>query len=74
MEILRKEDRHITNLLPHLEQLLEQTGAAPYVTAPIVSQEKWDGFVDQMETYTGASIVAQEELYMEVLKVPLAKL
>jgi len=71
---LRKEDDHISNILPNLEQSLEQTGAAPYLTAPIISQEKWDTFVDQMETYTEPSTVAQEELYKEVLEVSLAKL
>ncbi|TVY33571.1 Acyl-coenzyme A oxidase-like protein [Lachnellula subtilissima] len=72
--ILRKEDRCIKKLMPHLKQLLEQTGAAPYVTAPIVSEDKWDGFVDQMETHIGPNTISQEDIHKNRLAMGGSKI
>ncbi|EMD40441.1 hypothetical protein CERSUDRAFT_130285 [Gelatoporia subvermispora B] len=47
------EDRAVSAALPHLEALLEQTGAKPYCVAPIVSDNTWAQFVDNLPTYGG---------------------
>lgn len=48
------EDRALTVALPHLETLLEQTGARPYYCiAPIVSDEAWSEFVQRLPRFGG---------------------
>ncbi|KAH8093147.1 hypothetical protein BXZ70DRAFT_950310 [Cristinia sonorae] len=47
------EDRALTVALPHLEDLLEETGARPYCIAPIVSDESWEGFVQSLPHFGG---------------------
>ncbi|CAI7610691.1 unnamed protein product [Penicillium glandicola] len=48
------EAQRLSAVLPHLDALLDATGAEPYCTAPILSQTSWDHFVDQLETKTGS--------------------
>lgn len=38
-------------IYPRLDSLLERWKIAPYVTAPIVSDEKWTAYVQSMESY-----------------------
>ncbi|KAJ5158873.1 Acyl-CoA dehydrogenase/oxidase [Penicillium coprophilum] len=47
------EAKRLSAVLPRLDKLLDETGAGPYCTAPIISQTSWDQFVDQLETKTG---------------------
>ncbi|OQE37980.1 hypothetical protein PENCOP_c009G08686 [Penicillium coprophilum] len=47
------EAERLSAVLPRLDRLLDETGAGPYCTAPIISQALWDQFVDQLETKTG---------------------
>ena len=51
--ILEMEDRAITAALPHLESLLEETGARQYCVAPIVSDDTWDNFVRNLPHFDG---------------------
>ena len=46
-------DSATLDILPELEQLLEDTGAEPWVIAPILSQDRWNAFVSQLPTFTG---------------------
>lgn len=40
-------------LLPHLEELLHETGGGPYSNAPMTSEKLWSVFVSELETYSG---------------------
>jgi len=53
--IAEMEDRAVSALFPRLEDLLEKTGAAPYCQAPIVSDEAWRIFVDELPSYSGSA-------------------
>ncbi|OGM41715.1 acyl-CoA oxidase [Aspergillus bombycis] len=47
------EMQAMNGVLPRLEQLLDATGAEPYCTAPIVSNEAWAEFVNSLEVHKG---------------------
>jgi acyl-CoA oxidase len=47
------ESRAATVLLPRIEQLIEKTGSAPYVNAPIVSEDRFTSFIRSLPTFTG---------------------
>lgn len=47
------EDSAVLATLPRLEELLEATGARPYCVAPIVSDETWASFVENLPHYDG---------------------
>jgi acyl-CoA oxidase len=38
-------------LLPQLDQLLEQLDVEQYVVAPIVANQRWDRYVETLETH-----------------------
>ena len=38
-------------LLPHIDMLLEMLEVEPYIVAPIVSDEKWNCYVNRLDTY-----------------------
>ncbi|KAL4767074.1 hypothetical protein BDW60DRAFT_227045 [Aspergillus nidulans var. acristatus] len=40
-------------LLPDLEKLVYETGAAPYSSAPMTSDRLWNAFVSELETFAG---------------------
>ncbi|KAF4567435.1 hypothetical protein EYR40_006439 [Pleurotus pulmonarius] len=48
-----KEDEALRAALPMLDRWLEDTGVEPYVSAPIVSQDRWDSFVSGLECVRG---------------------
>ena len=48
-----KEDEALRAALSMLDRWLEDTGAEPYVFAPIVSQDRWEGFVSGLECVRG---------------------
>ncbi|TCD67919.1 hypothetical protein EIP91_011783 [Steccherinum ochraceum] len=52
-EITAMEDRAVTALMPKLEDILESTGAGPYVHAPILTEESWWKFMDGLPELTG---------------------
>lgn len=41
-----------TQLLPRLEFMLQQSGAAPWATAPILKEQAWMEFLDRLPTFT----------------------
>lgn len=47
------ESAALDSLLSRLDTLLEDTGAAEYVSAPMVSKEKWKTFVEPLPVYSG---------------------
>lgn len=48
-------------VLPELERLVEETGVQPYCTAPMTSQALWDGYVEELETFSGDAVWKFEE-------------
>jgi acyl-CoA oxidase len=44
-------------LLPHLEDLVRETGAQPYSNAPMTSERLWDEFVSELETFSGEASI-----------------
>ncbi|CEJ55040.1 hypothetical protein PMG11_01318 [Penicillium brasilianum] len=48
-------------VLPELERLVEETGVQPYCTAPMTSQALWDGYVEELETFSGNAVWNFEE-------------
>lgn len=54
-----KEDEALREALPILDRWLDDTGMAPYVSAPIVSQGRWEGFVSGLECVRGPQDVAE---------------
>lgn len=51
------EDRALTAALPKLEEFLETTGARPYCIAPIVSDESWARFVENLPHFGGEAVL-----------------
>ncbi|KAJ5726132.1 acyl-CoA oxidase [Penicillium malachiteum] len=49
------------SVLPDLERLAEETGVEPYCTAPMTSQALWDGYVEELETFSGDAVWKFEE-------------
>ncbi|KAK9234724.1 acyl-CoA dehydrogenase/oxidase C-terminal [Lipomyces kononenkoae] len=45
------EAKAMNSILPRLDQLLDETGAGPYCTAPIITDEDWHSFVDGLQGY-----------------------
>lgn len=56
-QMAEMEDRALSATFPRLEDLLEQTGAGPYCTAPIISDESWAGFVENLPGYEGDAVL-----------------
>ncbi|KUL91691.1 hypothetical protein ZTR_01050 [Talaromyces verruculosus] len=42
-------------LLPEMEKLVYNTGAAPYSSAPMASEKGWNVFVSELETFEGGA-------------------
>lgn len=43
-------------LLPEMEKLVYNTGAAPYSNAPMASEKGWNVFVSELETFEGEAV------------------
>ena len=79
-KLREREARALDAVFPHLEKYLERMDVAPYITAPISSDEKWELFVDTLETFgetsseLGVGIVGKllcgDESSIEVQTVP----
>jgi acyl-CoA oxidase len=48
------EESALDAVLPHVERLVGDFGAEPYLTAPIVSDAAWDTFVEGLPVYRSA--------------------
>lgn len=56
-------------LLPDLEKLVYETGAAPYSNAPMASERLWNTFVSELEVFSG-----EASFDIGMSSEPLAKL
>jgi hypothetical protein len=53
---LRDREAHaLETVFPHLDEYLERMDIAPYIIAPIVSDDKWKEFVNSLETFGNTS-------------------
>ena len=50
-ELREREARAIEAVFPRLEEYLARMDVAPYVVAPIVSDERWNQFVGTLQTF-----------------------
>ena len=50
-ELREREARALEAVFPRLEEYLAQMDIAPYVAAPIVSDEKWKQFIGTLQTF-----------------------
>lgn len=61
-KLREREAYALDAVFPHLEEYLARMDVAPYIIAPISSDDKWEQFVDTLETFgetssEGAGIV-----------------
>ena len=47
------EDRAITAALPHIEEYLVSTGAEPFAVSPVLTQESWEKFINDLPLFNG---------------------
>jgi alkylation response protein AidB-like acyl-CoA dehydrogenase len=52
-DILAREAKVIDELMPRLDELLDETHAEPHATAPIITEERFLDFVDDLPTSHG---------------------
>ena len=79
-ELRKREACALEAVFPHLEEYLARMDVAPYVLAPISSDEKWKLYVDTLQTFgatsseLGAGIVGEhfydDDSSMQVQMVP----
>jgi hypothetical protein len=50
-ELREREACALEAVFPHLEEYLARMDVAPYIVAPISSNEKWELFVDKLQTF-----------------------
>jgi len=50
-ELREREARALEAVFPHLDEYLARMDVAPYVVAPIVSDEKWKQFIGTLQTF-----------------------
>lgn len=54
-ELREREARALEAVFPHLDEYLARMDVAPYVVAPIVSDEKWNQFIGTLQTFEETS-------------------
>ncbi|CAG8100244.1 unnamed protein product [Penicillium salamii] len=47
------ESQAVDDLLPHLQNIMQESGMQDYCNAPMASKFLWDGFVGRLETFKG---------------------
>jgi len=63
---VRMETEAAKKLLPHIGMLLEMLEVEPYIVAPIVSDEKWNCYVNKLDTY-GEMAIPTRSVICELL-------
>ena len=49
---LEMEERAVTSVVPFIDEFIDRTETGPVVTAPILSEESWEGFVRNLELHS----------------------
>ncbi|CAG7941642.1 unnamed protein product [Penicillium salamii] len=53
-DVQREMESHaVDDLLPHLQNIMQESGMQDYCNAPMASKFLWDGFVGRLETFKG---------------------
>ncbi|RDA94672.1 hypothetical protein CP533_2471, partial [Ophiocordyceps camponoti-saundersi (nom. inval.)] len=52
-ELYARHAAAVQKLLPRLDEMLDGTGAAAWATAPMISGEAWDGWIDGLAVFEG---------------------
>ncbi|EOD44663.1 putative acyl- oxidase protein [Neofusicoccum parvum UCRNP2] len=50
-DMLAREERALSALLPRLDELLEESGVDRYSSAPVLSRDSWERFVDSLPVF-----------------------
>lgn len=66
MDQRRREDAAVSSFMPHLDDFLTQLNIERYVSAPIVSDDSWKGYLNALTVHSG-NAVPQGELFQAVL-------
>ena len=74
-ELRRREAHALEAVFPRLEEYLARMDVAPYIIAPIVSDEKWEQFFGALPTLSETREVPEDEevTRKEVSKVPFVE-
>ena len=54
---LEMEELAVSDVLGDISKYLALTESEPFITAPILSQEKWEGFVETLELHKGEGVL-----------------
>lgn len=57
-----REDAAISRALPKLQEYISSLGIENYVTAPIINDQKWQNWVNDLPSYVGNGIPADPTL------------
>ncbi|KAF4610262.1 hypothetical protein D9613_010657 [Agrocybe pediades] len=67
MEQRLREDAAVSAFMPHLDEYLDGLGIENYVSAPIVSDESWKGYLEHLPVFSGNAAVPQMAVFQAVL-------
>ncbi|KAN0136329.1 acyl-CoA dehydrogenase NM domain-like protein [Lactarius tabidus] len=69
-ELRRREANALEAIFPRLEEYLARMDVAPYIIAPIVSDEKWEQFFGELPTLSESREVHEDDEVKRVATVP----
>jgi len=58
-----REDAAVSSMIPHLSTLLSDINIEQYVTAPIITDEQWKNYLNQLPVSTGNAIPVLKQLH-----------
>ncbi|KAI9436921.1 acyl-CoA dehydrogenase NM domain-like protein [Lactarius indigo] len=72
-ELRRREAHALEAVFARLEEYLVRMDVAPYIVAPIVSDEKWEHFFGTLPTFSESRAVKEERAAKKIATVPLVE-
>ena len=72
-ELRRREAHALEAVFARLEEYLVRMDVAPYIVAPIVSDEKWEQFFGTLPTLSESREVLEDEAVKKILTVPFGE-
>lgn len=60
--IHKRHAQAVGALLPRLDAMLQQTAAAPWATAPILREQDWENFLDNLPLFTNGETISTGQL------------
>jgi len=58
-----REDAAISSMIPHLSTLLSNINIKQYVSAPIITDEQWKNYVNQLPVSTGNAVPVLKQFH-----------